>query len=75
VPCGVLAWIALPASERGLLTDAPLPLNMMLTAVEVLFIFVEVRLAYGLAKRFRGNLRTEGSTAEALRLSMPPSRS
>ncbi|MEC0242146.1 hypothetical protein P4H66_20285 [Paenibacillus dokdonensis] len=69
VPCIILAWIALPASGRSMLTAAPLPLKLTLTALEILMIAVEARLAFVLFKRFRGNLRLHGTTAEALRLS------
>ncbi|GIP28893.1 hypothetical protein J23TS9_40230 [Paenibacillus sp. J23TS9] len=68
VPCIILAWIALPASGRSMLTAAPLPLKLALTALEVLIIAAEARLAYILFKRIRGNLRLHGSMVEALRL-------
>ncbi|MEC0369630.1 hypothetical protein [Paenibacillus chibensis] len=72
IPCAVLAWIALPDSGRDLLTEAPPALKAAMTVLEGLFVMVEVRLAYGFIRRFRGNVKLYGSAAEAIRMS--PSR-
>lgn len=69
IPCILLAWFALPASGRDLLQHAPLPLKMLIAALEAALIGAEAKLVYGLAKRFREGLRTGGDPAEALRLS------
>lgn len=69
IPCIIIAWLVLPRSGRNLLIDAPLPLKLVLTSLEVLLLALEIRLVYSLAGRFRENLKLYGSPAEALRLS------
>ncbi|MBE9916802.1 hypothetical protein G8C92_22550 [Paenibacillus donghaensis] len=74
LPCAVLAWFALPASGRELLTNASLPLKLLIAAFEALVIFIEVKIAYGLVKRYREVRLMESSTAEALRISVTKGR-
>lgn len=61
------AWFVLPVELRGLVWDAVWPVELLIVAGEIAFVFYEARLVIRFVRRFGQTRRLEPDIGEALR--------
>jgi len=64
------AWVALPASMRGMVWHTVWPIEAAVIALEIAILGYELRIAYRFVRRFRLISKQEPNTGEALRIAM-----